>query len=193
MNRRTYWLLSVLVIVSVGSVFVSGAMGHGDEREDQARWKREWKDMPRAVAAVTNDHYANECGACHIAYPPGLLPSRSWNRVMAGLEDHFGDDASLPPETAEIIAAYLDDNASDRAGSRIGAKIGRSIGLSEAPLRISETAYFQRKHDEVPQRMVRDNPKVKSFANCAACHRQAESGVFDEHDVQVAGFEQARF
>jgi hypothetical protein len=28
--------------------------------------------------------YAQECTACHIAYPPGMLPKQSWQRIMAG-------------------------------------------------------------------------------------------------------------
>ncbi|MDD3518118.1 MAG: diheme cytochrome c, partial [Chromatiales bacterium] len=140
-----------------------------------------------------NDVYARECGSCHMAYPPGLLPARSWERVMRELPSHFGDDASLPAEAVREITAYLQANASDRVVSRTGTKIGDSIGSGKAPLRISETRYFQRKHNEVPRIMVAENPQVKSFANCTACHREADKGVFDEHDARIPGFEWVRF
>jgi hypothetical protein len=29
--------------------------------------------------------YLNECGSCHTAYAPGLLPARSWKRMLAEL------------------------------------------------------------------------------------------------------------
>jgi nitrate/TMAO reductase-like tetraheme cytochrome c subunit len=29
------------------------------------------------------------------------------------------------------------------------------------------------------------NPKVKSRANCGACHTKAESGDYDEHNVKI--------
>jgi mono/diheme cytochrome c family protein len=32
--------------------------------------------------------YKQECAACHMAYPPGLLPARSWTRIMSGLDKH---------------------------------------------------------------------------------------------------------
>jgi hypothetical protein len=32
--------------------------------------------------------YKQECAACHLAYPPGLLPARSWSRIMSGLDKH---------------------------------------------------------------------------------------------------------
>ena len=34
--------------------------------------------------------YQQECAACHTAYPPGLLPAASWQRLMGGLGKHFG-------------------------------------------------------------------------------------------------------
>ncbi len=39
--------------------------------------------------------YKQECGSCHLAYPPGLLPASSWQRLMGDLPHHFGTDASL--------------------------------------------------------------------------------------------------
>src|SRR3989344_6200999 len=51
--------------------------------------------MPRNVPSA----YTQECAACHTAYPPGLLPAASWNRVMTGLAQHYGTDASLDAAT----------------------------------------------------------------------------------------------
>jgi hypothetical protein len=34
--------------------------------------------------------HREECAACHSAYPPGMLPAASWQRVMANLPRHFG-------------------------------------------------------------------------------------------------------
>lgn len=30
-----------------------------------------------------------ECGDCHFAFPPVLLPARSWKKLMGNLKDHF--------------------------------------------------------------------------------------------------------
>ena len=43
--------------------------------------------------------YQQECAACHIAYPPRMLPAESWRRVLNGLPNHFGTDASLDAES----------------------------------------------------------------------------------------------
>jgi nitrate/TMAO reductase-like tetraheme cytochrome c subunit len=58
------------------------------------------------------------------------------------------------------------------------------MGPKEAPLRITETRWFVKKHDEVP-RTTWTRKSVGSAANCAACHRQAEKGLFDEDTVSI--------
>lgn len=45
--------------------------------------------------------YAQECAACHTAYPPGLLPRACWGRLIGGLDKHFGTDASLDAATEQ--------------------------------------------------------------------------------------------
>ncbi|HNG39593.1 MAG TPA: cytochrome C, partial [Accumulibacter sp.] len=52
---------------------------------------------------VTDALVKEECGSCHLAFPPSMLPSSSWQRLMAGLKNHFGDDASVDPATANRI------------------------------------------------------------------------------------------
>lgn len=118
--------------------------------------------------------YQKECSDCHIAYAPGLMSAESWRRVMAGLTRHFGTDASLYAQDNKEITDFLIYNASNRWSA------------PTAPLRITEAAWFKRKHDshEVPPRIWK-NPKVKSPANCAACHPQAELGDFNEHGISL--------
>ena len=55
--------------------------------------------------------YRQECAACHLAYPPGMLPARSWNRIMGGLDRHYGTDASLDAATVAQIGKWLEGNA----------------------------------------------------------------------------------
>ena len=44
---------------------------------------------------VTDETTKAECSACHIAYPPRMLPVASWEALMAGLKTHFGEDDEL--------------------------------------------------------------------------------------------------
>jgi len=122
---------------------------------------------------ISDPTYRAECASCHIAYPPRLLPARSWRALMAGLDKHFGTDASLDPPGAARITTFLEQNA------------GRDRRGSSAPvLRITETRWFGHEHDELPAR-VWNNPKVKSAANCTACHVGADRGNFNEYGIRL--------
>jgi hypothetical protein len=134
-------------------------------------------DDDERIPPVTDPATRVECSACHMAFSAALLPARSWTAIMAGLDDHFGENASLSGETAAAIGAWLGANAAD-AGSR-RPRVLRGLSPSETPVRISETPWWVRKHDEVPARAWAD-PKIGSRANCVACHRGAESGVFED-------------
>ncbi len=107
---------------------------------------------------------------------------------MHNLENHFGENAELDAQTAADIEAYLGKHAADHDPGRFSRSILRSVRAASTPLRISETAFFKHKHREIPSRMVKDNPKVRSFSNCLSCHRMAEQGSFDEDGVRIPGY-----
>jgi hypothetical protein len=125
--------------------------------------------LPGAAAT-----YAQECASCHTAYPPGMLPARSWERVMNGLDKHFGTDASLDAATVKQLSGWLQANA------------GSYKRVAEEPPqdRITRSAWFVRKHREVDP-TVWKAASVKSAANCAACHTQADQGNFNERSIRM--------
>jgi cytochrome c553 len=125
-----------------------------------------------------NKAWQAECGSCHVAYPPALLPKASWQKLMGGLDRHFGEDASLDPATRADILRFLEAHA---------GKDGKAAPRADAnatPLRITETTWFRHEHDEVP-RAAWSRKSVGSAANCAACHRQAEQGRYDEGSISI--------
>lgn len=106
-----------------------------------------------------------ECGQCHMAFQPGLLPAASRERMMANLGDHFGDDASLSLEKTASIRATLVAGAGR-------AKHG------DTPDRITQARWFVREHDFSEK--VWKRPDVMAKSNCPACHRGAEQGFYDD-------------
>ena len=120
-----------------------------------------------------------ECGACHLAFSPQMLPARSWKKLMGDLANHFGESASLPEATRAEIAAYLAANAGDAALSKNGRYFLRGIDPAETPLRITQTPFWQAVHEEVPNAYF-TSAQVKTAANCVACHRTAAKGIFGE-------------
>ncbi len=127
--------------------------------------------------------YRNECSQCHVAYPTQFLPTASWDAVMNNLADHFGDNAELSAEDTAAVKSFLDRNNYDQ--SRIKRRYGNRFDSKGVKLRLTETRFFQAIHHEIPSRYVTQNPKVKSYAHCAACHRGAERGNFDEDEVRI--------
>lgn len=127
------------------------------------------------VYDVSNAKYRGECGACHIAYPPALLPAQSWDRLMTNLDKHFGSDASVDAATAKEIGDFL----------RANAGVKRKVTADTASLRISEASWFKREHGEELSPAVWKSPKVKSPSNCEACHLQAAQGDFSERSIRV--------
>jgi hypothetical protein len=128
------------------------------------------------LPADTPASYAAECGSCHLAYPPALLSAGDWRRVMAGLDDHFGTDAAVDGKKGAEIKSFLERHAGNAA----------KLGSAGDPPRISTTARFVHEHHEVPAKLWRD-PRVKSAANCEACHRGAAKGNYSEHDIALPG------
>lgn len=127
------------------------------------------------VPPVKDQLTQEECSACHIAFPPAFLPSRSWSAIMNTLEDHFGEDASLVEEDRQAIEDYLATHSAD-SGNR-SSRFLRSIA-GTTPLRITDLGWWQREHNhEVSQRQW---DKAGSKSNCVACHRGAERGYFDD-------------
>ncbi|MDH5395465.1 MAG: diheme cytochrome c [Gammaproteobacteria bacterium] len=159
--------------------------------DDHDGQERKWSDLFKptsGVAPVLNKKYVTECSSCHMAYPAGLLPARSWEKIMLTLDSHFGENAELDPQSLSELTKYLVDNSADKSGYRRSKKIMRSLTEKDVPLRITETPYIMRKHDEIPQKLIKANPKVASLSNCIACHRNAENGSFNEHEINIPGY-----
>ena len=134
----------------------------------------------REVFDLTNPLYREECGSCHVAYPPLLLPKGSWQAIMAGLDQHFGTDATVDASAAKEIQGYLEANAGRRQSGVDHLRRARG----KPPLRITETPWFRDEHDEVPA-STWNSPAVKSAANCGACHTHADDGDYSEGTLRV--------
>jgi hypothetical protein len=132
------------------------------------------------VPPVTDPVVKKECGSCHMAFSPQFLPARSWQKLVDTLADHFGENAALGDTQRKVVLDYLLANAADgpRAG-REGRKFGASIPPAQTPLRITEVPRWVREHRKVQAARWSD-PSVKSKANCVACHKAAEQGLYED-------------
>ena len=160
---------------------------HGREGKKRRYQKRYGNDSKHYgehyLTPVNNPTFKEDCGACHFAYQPELLPSGSWQKILFGLEDHFGEFIELDPDSKKIIAEYLKANAAEHSSAKRAVKILRSLG-SQTPMRITEIPYIQRKHHEI-QPEVFKRESVGSLSNCSACHTTAEKGIYDDDYVVI--------
>lgn len=131
-------------------------------------------DDSRRRAVPLLPAYTQECAACHLAYPPGLLPAASWKRLMSGLDSHYGSDASLDPATVAQLSGWLEANAA----------AGRRARETPPDDRITRSDWFVREHREVAA-PVWKHPAVRSAARCEACHTDAERGRFSERALRA--------
>lgn len=184
---KNFIIITVLLTLTLG-LTAKLALSDDDHHEG---YDRKWSNLFKStsgVAPVQNKKYAAECSSCHMAYQPGLLPARSWKKMMSTLDNHFDENAELDTQTLTELTQYLVDNSADKSSYRRSQKIMRSLANDDVPLRITETPYIRRKHDEISQKMIKGNPKVGSLSNCLACHRSGDKGSFSEREINIPGY-----
>lgn len=163
MNIPIRSIAAGLLVVGLSAVILTKARAGGDDY------------FPPIKDKVT----ADECGSCHMAFPAAMLPAASWRRMMTELDNHFGDDATVAPETAARITAYLVDNAADTGGRGYGRKLMKGVARGASPQRITELPKWVHEHDEVAPSDWK-HQDVGSKANCPACHVDAQLGYFED-------------
>lgn len=201
MNRITKWIIFfVALLLITNGIFYTASADHDKHRErkryqknfnrDDNNHERHEDDRKssdhhgrKELNPVNNPTYKEGCGACHFAYQPELLPSGSWEKILAGLDDHFGEAIELEPATKKGIIEYLKANAAEQSSAERAVKIIRSLG-NQTPLRITQIPYIQRKHHEIKAEVLK-RKSIGSLSNCLACHKTAESGIYDDDSVVI--------
>ena len=169
----------------------SVAYADDDDHDDEKKWYKKIFDdddnhdnaEDEYLKPVNNETFKQECGACHFAYQPGLLPSGSWEKILKDLPSHFGEEVSLDQESKKIIGEYLSINAAENSSAKRAKKIVRSLN-GQTPLRITETPYIQEKHHDLDASIF-SRQSIGSFSNCTACHTKAEQGNYDDDFVKI--------
>ncbi len=132
---------------------------------------------------VSNSTYEAACGECHFLYQPELLPSASWMKILDRLDEHFGEQIDLDPDSRKVISDYLTSNGAENSSAKRAVKIMRSLG-SQVPLRITDIPYIQEKHHELSPGVFK-RESIGSFSNCIACHTTAEKGIYEDDNVKI--------
>jgi len=155
----------------------------GKHRERKRKRHRGDDHDERYLKPVNNPTYKEECGACHFVYQPELLPSASWAKILANLDDHFGDSIELDDDSRKAISDYLKSNGAEQSSAKRAVKIMRSLG-NQVPLRITDIPYIIEKHHEISPNILK-RESIGSLSNCSACHTTAENGIYEDDNVKI--------
>lgn len=134
-------------------------------------------------AVQTPAVYSSNCGECHHAHHPSLRGAASWRRIMAGLDDHFGEHASLGESPRKAIAGYLRANAAETFDTEASNLIGRPETKTD---RMTGTRAWIKRHKSIDGAVYR-RKAVGSKVNCNACHTDAASGRYDDQAISIPG------
>jgi hypothetical protein len=183
MNLTIQSMIFAFLLAFVGGSLFCPALadhdGHGNHRHGSIQ------NDHHGSTIQNNALYSEQCGACHFAYPPQLLPSKSWESLLSSLENHFGETVEMGPESEKEISEYLRKNAADYASVEVSEKIVKSLD-GKAPERITDIPFIIRKHKEISKEELRRN-SIGSLSNCSACHTKAEKGIFDDDENDSKG------
>ncbi len=134
--------------------------------------------------ALAHKDFANECGSCHITYPPFLLPKKSWTLMMSNLENHFGDDASIDKATNNSILAFLKQNSAENSTHQAALGILNSLKDDNGTIAITKTPFWKNIHKKI-SKDVFASAKVKSRSNCKACHTDIQNGLIENDLINM--------
>lgn len=132
--------------------------------------------MGSATAIWAGDHdygpypayYSEECGSCHVPYPPQRLTQAGWITQINGLQQHYGTDASIDASASQAILSYLVNNAAWKD----------KLAPTDPTARLTLTRGFVKEHGTVP-------PKGGRFSDCTQCHTQAAIGNYSEQTLKT--------
>lgn len=99
--------------------------------------------------------YRNTCGTCHVALPPAVLPSATWQELIQSPE-HYGVTIT-PPSGPNLVLlwAYL-------------SAYSRALPPEETvPYRLARSRYFRALHPRV------ELPPTLRLDSCQTCHPRA--------------------
>ncbi len=101
------------------------------------------------------DLYLENCASCHIAVPPAVLPTQTWQRLLLDSQHYGVQMKPLVDPPRLLVWNYL-------------KSFSRPLNKEEAtPYRIEESRYFKALHPKVKL------PRPVGLSSCGSCHPSA--------------------
>lgn len=133
---------------------------------------------------ATLDAWEEECGSCHMAYHPSLLPARSWTELLQQQHEHFEEDLLLDDALVIELTDFAVANSAELGITEPSRKIIDWNKSTLTPLRITETRYWIHKHEEIAPE-IWQQASVNGKGQCDACHSDARQGWFEDSKMKI--------
>lgn len=104
--------------------------------------------------------YLENCATCHLALPPGVLPTQTWKNILQDSEHYGAQLKPLVDPQRLLVWNYL------RTFSR------STLKDEELPYRVNNSRYFKALHPRVKL------PRPVQVSSCVTCHPGAEKYNF---------------
>jgi cytochrome b len=168
------WIGAVLVALALAAAIVY-----------RAHVNKEMAALKGATAVVPADAkaWSDECGGCHLAYPPVLAPARVWSAMLAPDVDHFGEALDLSAARRSALEKYAAAGAAGHGETWLALQLDGADW--KAPYRITDTAFWKERHPEQYFTMWKTRGKAAGKHDCGACHRDAVSGNFAPRAIDL--------
>ncbi|MEO5377657.1 MAG: diheme cytochrome c [Magnetococcus sp. DMHC-6] len=164
MQKTAQTLLALTFLASTALIVSTGIT------EEEHGTKKSTRPIPY------DPEYVKECGACHIAYPPKLLPTASWEKLMSDLTNHFGENAELDSAIQTRLTTYLQKSSKPSKSTK-----------QEPLVRISEQRWFTKDHKEIKTKIAKSDKETIKLSSCNTCHPNAARGSFEEDEINIPG------
>lgn len=175
---RLYGTLAVVMLLSL--IFSAGLYFRGYIQQTDA----EPFIAFTSPALPGNDTWQEECGDCHMAFHPTLLPARSWQLMLENQNDHFEEDLEYEEEKIIELLDFAVKNAAESKQTEAAFKINKTEPESSSPQRITGTVYWKEKHEEIEEKYW-TSEQVGARNNCEACHLDAKTGWFEDSNMRL--------
>jgi len=182
MTKRPFNILFFIVLFVFIACITHFSIADSDIQKNMRNHQRE-RLLICYMETAKDPIYEEECGTCHFAYQAELLPEASWLKILAGLENHFGETIILDDESKNVIMRYLKGKCAENSPAKYSINIMGSLGR-HAPLRITDIPYIRKAHKDISPDIF-DRDSVGSLSNCTTCHLDAESGIYNKDNVSI--------
>lgn len=113
-------------------------------------------DTVPAKYQLGKEFYLENCGSCHLALPPEVMPTETWRRLLLEPDQHYG--TQIQPVTGPsllVVWQYLQTFSRPELPNK------------QLPYRVSESRFFKALHPRVKL------PQTIKTTSCVSCHPSA--------------------